>query len=163
MVIIKSMDYKKRFGFYDTRLNKTSDTIKTNLLIKYDLLVKQINILKNKKKLKETDYEDFLDINKENIMLEKLDDEINYNEDRLNKIIQNNIKLLKNRDLKININEIEKITITINGIKKYYNTLCIKYNKYLHKFPSKYYGKIKKYQEKKLYEIKQDKLKVLDD
>ncbi len=160
--IIKSIDFNKRFIFYITRLDKTNENIKEKLLKKYELLIKKIHLLKNKKKLKEDDYDEFLNINKKEIKVKELDNIITIYEDKLNKIIQDNEKLIKDNAIKKNINEIEKTTVSINGIKKYYNKICENYNKYLNKFPSKYVGKMKKYQQRELYQLNEDKLKVLE-
>ena len=49
-ILIKSIDIRKRLTFYINRIDKTNDSIKDNLVKKYELLVKQIKLFKNKKK-----------------------------------------------------------------------------------------------------------------
>lgn len=151
------MDYKKRFNFYLSRLDITNTKLKDNLLKKYDLMLKQIKQLKNKKKLNEDDFENFMDINKKEIDVLKLNNEINTYGNKIDIIFQNNNKLVKDNNIKKTINDIEKVTITITALKKYYNMVVIKYNRYINNFPSKFVAKILKYQEKESYEIENEK------
>ena len=163
LFFVKTMDWKKKITFYQGRFDKTNDQLKDNLLKKYDLLVKQINIFKKKKKLKIEEYEEFINITKKDIDINELDKIINEYENKLNIILQDNNKLIKEANIKKNNNEIERTTININGIKKYYNNMGTKYNKYIKRFPINIITKIKKYQEVELYNINEkDKLKVLD-
>ena len=162
LFFIKTMDWKKKITFYQGRFDKTNDQLKDNLLKKYDLLVKQINIFKKKKKLKIEEYEEFINITKKDIDINELDKIINEYENKLNIILQDNNKLIKDTKIKKNINDIEKTDITISGLKKYYNNTVDNYNKYLHKFPSKIVAKIYKYKEKEKYIEFDKKLKVLD-
>jgi hypothetical protein len=159
LIIIKSMDYKKRFNFYLSRLDITNTKLKDSLIKKYDLMLKQIKLLKNKKKLNEDDFEEFIDINKKEIDVLKLDNIINTYEKKIDIIFQNNNKLVKDNTIRKNINDIEKISITITALKKYYNMVAIKYNHYIHKFPSRYVAKIGKYKDKEKYEVEDDKEK----
>lgn len=159
LFLVKSIDFKKRFNFYQNRLNGTNTKLKDSLVKKYDLLLKQIKLLKNKKKLKESDFESFLDINKKEIDIIKLDEEIKTNENKLNIILQNNNKLVKDNNIRKNINDLEKIAVTITALKKYYNSVVIKYNHYVNKFPSKYVAKLNKYNKIDEYIIENEKEK----
>ena len=152
-ILIKSIDIRKRLTFYINRIDKTNDSIKDNLVKKYELLVKQIKLFKNKKKIKEDDYSDFLSINTKEIPLIKLDDEINNYKKMLDIILQYNNKLVKDHHIKENINDIEKVDVTIKGLKKYHNTLVLKYNHYRNKLLSRLISKIYKFNKINEYEI----------
>jgi hypothetical protein len=160
--ILKSFNIYNRFKFYNIKLNKANDKLKETLLKKYDLLLQQIKLFKGKRKIKEDDYKDFIDLDKDDISIFKLDVEINNYTNKLQDVLQNNEKLIKDTKIKKNINDIEKTDITISGLKKYYNNTVDNYNKYLHKFPSKIVAKIYKYKEKEKYIEFDKKLKVLD-
>lgn len=160
--ILKSFNIYNRFKFYNIKLNKANDKLKETLLKKYDLLLQQIKLFKGKRKIKEDDYKDFIDLDKDDISIFKLDVEINNYTNKLQDVLQNNEKLIKDTKIKKNINDIEKTDITISGLKKYYNNTVDNYNKYLNKFPSKIVAKIYKYKEKEKYIEFDKKLKVLD-
>ena len=95
LFVIKSMDFKKRFNFYLNRLDITNTKLKDSLLKKYDLILKQIKLLKNKKKINEEDFEKFQEINKKEIDVLKLDKEIKTYEKKLDIIFQNNKNYLQ--------------------------------------------------------------------
>ena len=159
--ILKSFNIYNRYKFYNIKLDKANDKIKDALLKKYDLLIKQIKLFKGKKKLKEEDYKEFIELDK-NINLIELDNEIETYSDKLETILENNNKIIKDAKIKKNTNDIEKIDVTIRGLKKYYNVTVDNYNKRLHKFPSNIIGKMYKYKEKDKYNEFEKKLKVLD-
>ncbi len=159
--ILKSFNIHNRFKFYTIKLDKANEKIKEALLKKYDLLLKQIKLFKGKKKLKEEEYKDFIELDK-NINVYELDKEIDIYSNKLEIVLENNEKLLKDVKIKNNKNDIEKIDVTIKGLKKYYNNTVDNYNKRLHKFPSSIIGKMYKYKEKELYIEEDKKLKVLD-
>ena len=162
LFIIKAMDWNKKIKFYQSRFDKTNEKLNDNLLKKYDLLTKQISLFKKKKKIKE-DYDEFLNIDKKTIDVRELDNLITKHENKLKIVLQDNNKLIKDIPIKKNVNEIEKVTININGIKKYYNNMGIKYNKFINRFPVNIIKKIYKHQNVDLYNIEdEDKLKVLD-
>ena len=75
--ILKSFNIYNRFKFYNIKLNKANDKLKETLLKKYDLLLQQIKLFKGKRKIKEDDYKDFIDLDKDDISIFKLDVEIN--------------------------------------------------------------------------------------
>jgi len=162
LFIVKTMDWNKKIKFYQGRFDKTNEKLNDSLLKKYDLLLKQIKFFKRKKKIKD-EFEEFINIDKKNIDLNELDTLITKCENKLNIILQDNNKLIKDIPIKKNVNDIEKVNININGIKKYYNNMGFKYNKFINRFPVKIIKKIYKHEDVILYDIKeQDKLKVLD-
>lgn len=159
--ILKSFNIHNRFKFYTIKLDKANEKIKEALLKKYDLLLKQIKLFKGKKKLKEEEYKEFIELDK-TINVYELDKEIDIYSNKLETVLENNEKLLKDAKIKNNKNDLEKIDVTIKGLKKYYNNTVENYNTRLHKFPSNIIGKMYKYKDKEQYIEEDKKLKVLD-
>ncbi len=159
--ILKSFNIYNRFKFYNIKLDKANEKLKEALLKKYDLLLKQIKLFKGKKKLKEDEYKDFIELDK-NINVSTLDNEIDKYSKKLEELLEKNNKLIKDAKIKRNTNDIEKIDVTIRGLKKYYNNTVDNYNKRVHKFPSNIIAKMYKYKDKDKYSEEENKLKVFD-
>lgn len=160
--ILKSFNIHNRFKFYTIKLDKANEKLKEALLKKYELLLKQIKLFKNKKKLKEEDYKNFIDLDKDDISVTNLNFEIETCNNKLETILENNEKLIKDAKIKKNINDLEKIDVTIKGLKKYYNATVENYNKRINKFPSSIIAKMYHYKEKEAYNDEDKKLKVLE-
>ena len=114
---------------------------------KHDILLRYLDILKdNKIDIPEEEYEDFKKFNSHQSII-KSNKEIEENNNYINRIMDNNEKLLKNESI-ININkELNEINITINGGKKYYNDNLVIYNHLCNAFPSNLIAKLKRYKE----------------
>ena len=159
--ILKSFNIHNRFKFYTIKLDKANEKIKEALLKKHDLLIKQIKLFKGKKKLKEEEYKDFIDLDK-SISVYDLDKEIESCSNKLETILENNEKLIKDAKIKKNTNDLEKIDVTIKGLKKYYNNTVDNYNKRIHKFPSNIIANMYHYKDKEKNKDEEKKLKVLE-
>ena len=107
------------------------------------------------------EYKDFIELDK-NIDVYELDKEIDTYSNKLETLLENNEKLIKDAKIKKNTNDIEKIDVTIKGLKKYYNATVDNYNKRIHKFPSSIIAKIYHYKDKERYNDEEKKLKVLE-
>ncbi len=163
MLIVLINQYNK-FQWTNVLLDKGETNLENAFNKKHDILMRYLDILKdNKIEIPEEDYEKYKlfnlhqSINKSNKVIDEL---TNY----INKIMDNNEKLLKNESI-ININkELSEINITINGGKKYYNDNLVLYNHLCNAFPSNLIAKIKKYKNKEFLddEIKEE-LKILDE
>lgn len=159
--ILKSFNIHNRFKFYTIKLDKANEKIKESLLKKYELLLKQIKLFKGKKKIKEEDYKEFIDLDK-NINIFDLDKIINEYSNKLETVLENNEKLIKDTKIKSNKNDLEKNDVIVKGLKKYYNNTVDNYNNRINKFPSNIIAKMYKYKEKDKYIEEDKKLKVLD-
>ena len=98
----------------------------------------------------------------DNISVTNLDFEIETCSNKLENILENNEKFVKDSKIKKNINDLEKIDVTIKGLKKYYNATVENYNKRVHKFPSNIIAKMYHYKDKEPYNEEEKKLKVLE-
>ena len=164
IILIILINQYNRFQWTNVLVDKGETNLENAFNKKHDILIRFLDILKdNKIDIPEEDYEKYKvfnshqSINKSNKIIEEI---INY----INRIMDNNEKLLKNESI-ININkELSEINITINGGKKYYNDNLILYNHLCNAFPSNIIAKIKKYKEKEFLDddIKEE-LKILDE
>ena len=161
LCILKSFNIHNRFKFYTIKLDKANEKIKDALLKKHDLLLKQIKLFKGKKKIKEEEYQDIINLDK-NIDVFELDNIIELYSNKLETVLENNNKIIKDAKIKKNTNDLEKSDVTIKGLKKYYNNTVENYNKRIHKFPSSIIAKMYKYDDKEPYNDEDKKLKVLD-
>ena len=163
ILIILLTQYNK-FQWTNILVDKGETNLESAFNKKHNILIRYLDILKdNKIDISDEDYDKFrlLNLTQPVSVLNKEIEEItNY----INRIMDNNEKLLKNESV-ININkELNEINITINGGKKYYNDNLIYYNHLCNAFPSNIIAKIKKYKEKDFLddEIKEE-LKILDE
>lgn len=163
ILIILITQYNK-FQWTNILVNKGETNLETAFTKKHNILIRYLDILKdNKIDITDEDYDKFRLINLTqpiSTLNKDLEEVTNY----INRIMDNNEKLLKNESV-ININkELNEINITINGGKKYYNDNLIYYNHLCNAFPSNIIAKMKKYEEKDFLddEIKEE-LKILDE
>ena len=136
------------------RINEAENRIDTNLRDKYDILTKSSITIK-----KELDVDDktFSELNK--LKARKLS---NFEFDRiLTKIYheflaiyENNNKITDNNEIYKYNKQTELIDEELVTLRAYYNANITKYNKLIKRFPTLIIAKIKKYQEKLFYDLK---------
>lgn len=162
ILIITITSYNK-YQWLLIKLDKGDTNITTALEKKYNILLRYVDFLKNNIELKEEAFDEYKLLNTK-MPTHKLNKKIEDMNNIINKYMDNNEKLLKNKTI-VNINkELLEVNITINGCKKYYNDNLIKYNHLCHAFPSNIIGKIFKYKEKDfLNEENKEQLKILDE
>ena len=163
ILIVLVSEYNK-FQWVITLIQKGETNIMEALEKKYHILMRYVDFLKeNKVDIEQHEYEEYKLLNtKQNVV--KLNKKINNMNNLISKCMDNNEKLLKNETI-INIyKELDKINISINGGKKYYNDNLIVYNHLCTSFPSMIISKIMHYKEKEYLdeEIKEE-LKILDE
>lgn len=164
IILIILINQYNKFQWTNVLVDKGETNLELAFSKKHDILMRYLDILKdNKIDISEDEYENFKllntkqSVNKVNKTIEEI---TNY----INKIMDDNEKLLKKEAI-ININkELSEINISINGGKKYYNDNLVVYNHLCNAFPSKIIAKLKKYHEKDFLdsEVKEE-LKILDE
>ncbi len=164
IILIILVNQYNKFQWTNVLVDKGETNLELAFTKKHDILMRYLDILKdNKIDIPDDEYDEYkilntkTSINKVNKSIEEI---TNY----INKIMDDNEKLLKKEAI-ININkELNEINITINGGKKYYNDNLVLYNHLCNAFPSNLIAKLKKYKEKDFLdgEIK-DELKILDE
>lgn len=163
ILIILVTQYNK-FQWTNILVDKGETNLETAFSRKHNILIRYLDILKdNKINIPDEEYDKYRLINLTQpvpILNKEIEEITNY----INRIMDNNEKLLKDESI-IKVNkELNEINITINGGKKYYNDNLVYYNHLCNAFPSNIIAKIKKYKEKDFLddEIKEE-LKILDE
>ena len=164
VILIVLINNYNRFQWTNVLVSKGETNLERAFTKKHNILIRYLDILKeNKVTISDDDYEKYksLSIKQSIIKANKDIDEIT---NFINKIMDNNEKLLKNEAIiKIN-NELNEINIIINGGKKYYNDNLILYNHLCNAFPSNIIAKLNKFHEKDFLDGEtKEELKILDE
>lgn len=164
IILIIFINQFNKFQWSNVLIDKGETNLENAFNKKHDILMRYLDILKdNKIDIPDEDYNKFKVFNIRQSII-KSNKEIEELTNYINRIMDNNEKLLKNETIS-NINkEINEINIIINGGKKYYNDNLVLYNHLCNAFPSNIIAKIKKYKEKEFLDddIKED-FKILDE
>ena len=164
IILIILINQYNKFQWSNILINKGEINIENALNKKYNILIRYLDFLKEKKvDIKEEDYDKYKMLNLKQ-SINKLSNNIDEMNNLINHYMDNNEKLLKNETI-INLNkELSEVNININGGKKYYNDNLILYNHLCSAFPSNIIAKIKRYKEKEFLddEIKEE-LKILEE
>ncbi len=164
IILIIFINQYNRFQWTNVLVDKGESNLESAFNKKHGILMRYLDILKeNKVDIPEEDYEKYNKINTKSSIV-KTNKDIEEITNYINKIMDNNEKLLKNEAI-VNINkELNEINISINGGKKYYNDNLVLYNHLCNAFPSNIIAKIKKYHEKDFLDAEtKEELKILDE
>ena len=147
---------------YNIKFNEASKILKENLHKKYDVSLKIIEFLNKTIKIDEENIQDFLNTNLKNIEMEDLNDILINTDLYIEGYLEDNEKLVNDKVYKEIVKELDKLDVTINSTRKYYNDKVNEYNKLIKKFPYNLVNKMKKYPHRtKLTEQKKTELKIL--
>lgn len=150
------------------KLNKATNKLNKKFIEKYQLLTKSINIFKKKKKVKNFDINNFkkyleTDINNNNIDINTLNDLLKDFDQEIINFLINNEKLINDTQYKKLCKKINKVNISIEATKKFYNQNVTTYNKLIAKYPEKIIAKILHYSEKNYLKVSEEPcLKILN-
>ena len=164
IILIILINHYNNFQWTNVLVDKGESNLENAFTKKHNILMRYLDILKdNKIDIPDDDYNEFSKINTKS-SITKVNKEIEEITNYINKIMDNNEKLLKNEAIiKIN-NELNEINIIINGGKKYYNDNLVIYNHLCNAFPSNIIAKLKNYQEKDFLDgDTKEELKILDE
>jgi len=126
-------------------------------------LLKAIDILNDNKKFDENQYHSFLNLKLDNISLNELNDILIETDNNIEEYLSQNEKIINSKNFKDLYNDINKINVTINATRKYYNENAKEFNKFLNKLPTSIFAKIKRLKEKDILKDNRDKqLKILN-
>ena len=164
IILIILINQYNKFQWTNVLVDKGDTNLENALTKKYNILVRYLDILiENKVEIPDNEYNEYklFNLTQSIYKLNKKVDELN---NYINRIMDNNEKLLKNEAI-ININkELSEANININGGKKYYNDNLIIYNHLCNAFPSNIVAKIKHYKEKDFLDGEtKEELKILDE
>lgn len=166
IIVIIFLSYKitnNKFNIYDIKFDKSETKLKKCLDEKFEVTLKIIDFLNKNISIDEDELHEFLNTNLKKISLEELNNVIIDADKHIEKCLSRNEKIINNEEFVCFNKKLIELNITINAIKKYYNTNVKEYNLLIKKFPTNIIAKIKKYQEKnKLKESPNEKLKILN-
>lgn len=136
------------------RINEAESRIDTNLRDKYDLLNKSINIIKANVKLDEKKFNDILILKTKKISNFELDRTLTKAYNELLTVYENNKELRDSDELYKANKQIELIDEELITLRNYYNANILNYNRMIKKIPTNIIARIKKYNERLLYDLK---------
>ena len=136
------------------RINEAESRIDTNLRDKYDLINKSISIIKANIKLDEKKFNDLLILKTKKISNFELDRTLTKAYNELLTILENNKELRDSDELYKANKQIELIDEELVTLRNYYNANILNYNRMIKKIPTNIIARIKKYNERLLYDLK---------
>ena len=161
-ILIFLITIYNKFQWLIIKLDKGENNIASSLEVKYNILLRYIEFLKNNTTIDEEDFEEYKLLNTK-IPVIKFNKKINELTNMINTYMDNNEKLYKNETVNKLNEEIYNINLSINSSKKYYNNHLTEYNHLCNAFPSKIIANIFKYKEKEFIdEETPNTLKILN-
>lgn len=151
--------FNNKYNIIYIKISKSEKKLMESFKNKFNLLLKAIDFLNDKKNFDENLYHDFLNLNLEEITLNDLNDTLIDTELSIENYLSENEKIINNKDFKEIYKEIKEINITIDATRKYYNENLKDYNQFAKKFPTSILAKLKKLTEKDI--LKNDEEKKL--
>ena len=136
------------------RINEAESRIDTNLRDKYDLLNKSVSIIKANIKLDENKFNDLLVLKTKKISNFELDRTLTKTYNELLTVYENNKELRDSDELYKANKQIELIDEELVTLRNYYNSNILNYNRMIKKIPTNIIARIKKYNERLLYDLK---------
>ena len=137
------------------RVDEAENRIDNNLRDKYDLLNKCVSLIKGKIELDDKEFKDLLVLKTKKLSNFDLDRSLvkSHNE-LINTYEENNKDLRDSDELYKSMKQIELIDEELVTLRNYYNANIANYNKMITKFPTLIIARIKKYQERMFYDLK---------
>ena len=153
VIISFTLIASNNFNEYIIRINEAEKNIENVLSKRYDYLNKGNDIIKDEINSEEETINTISTIRSQNLNNFELDKKLYSAIEEFYEYSEEYIDLKNNQDytnIEINIIESESEVL---ALKEYYNDIVKKYNLLIEKMPYNIFGKIKKYTEKKLFEI----------
>lgn len=136
------------------RINEAENRIDSNLRDKYDTLNRASTLIKNQIKLQDDTFKDILKLKLRKISNFELDRSLVKIHDEFISIYENNKELRDSDEIYKAYKQLELIDEELVTLRNYYNGNISSYNKMIKKFPTLIIAKIKKYDEKLFYDLK---------
>ena len=157
LIMVISITYIHLYNKFNEsiiRINEAESRIDSNLRDKYDLLNKGISIIKNNSKIDEKAFNDIMMLKTQKISNFSLDRTLTKTYNEFLNFYENNKSLNDNNDLYKIKKQIELIDEELVTLRNYYNGNILNYNRMIKKIPTNIIAKIKKYNERLLYDLK---------
>lgn len=136
------------------RINEAESRIDNNLRDKYDILNKCVGIVKNGIKIDDKMFNDLLMLKTQKLSNFNLDRALTKSYNEFLTIYDKNNELKNNDELYKANKQIELIDEELVTLRNYYNANILNYNRMIKKIPTNIVAKIKKYNERLLYDKK---------
>ena len=155
IIAIGYMYYYNQINDRIIRIKEAESRIDENLRDKYDTLNKAVSLVKNKVELDNNAFKNLAMLKTKKLSSFDLDRSLVNSQNELLTIYEENKKKLNDSDeLYKNMKSLELIDEELGVLRGYYNANITSYNKIIKKFPSLIIAKIKNYQEKLFFDLK---------
>ena len=162
LIAIFLINKYNNFQWIGIKLNKAENNISSYLEIKYDILLRKFEFIKDNVTVDEDDFAEYKFLNTK-ISINKLNQNVKDLNNLINRYIDNNEELYKKETIENIDNELKNVNISLNSAKRYYNNHLKEYNNLCKSFPSKIIAQIFKYKTKEFIdEDVPDTLKILN-
>ena len=136
------------------RINEAENRIDNNLRDKYDTLNRAATLIKSKIKVKEDTFKDLLKLKLRKLSNFELDRTLITIHDEFISIYEKNKELRESDEIYKAYKQLELIDEELVTLRNYYNGNIASYNKMIKKIPTLIIAKIKKYNERPFYDLK---------
>ena len=140
----------------NTKIIEAEKDISDILKDKYDLLKNIHEILKTKDK--EDLLKDIEVLNIEGMNSVQINKELSKYDKVIEELINYNKEIVFDENEEEVFDKLEKVNINGQAVEKYYNDNASKFNKYISSFPSNIISKLKKYEDKELFENEKEEI-----
>jgi len=136
------------------RINEAENRIDNNLRDKYDVLNRSVTLIKSRIKLKDDAFKELQKLKSRKISNFELDRILVTSHNEFISIYEKNKELRDSDEIYKAAKQLELIDEELVTLRNYYNGNIASYNKMIKKFPTLIIAKIKKYNEKLFYDLK---------
>ena len=154
VILISYVIFYNKINETIIRINEAENRIDNNLRDKYDTLNRVSILIKNKIKLKDNTFSDLLKLKSMKISNFELDRMLVKVHDEFISVFEKNKELRDSDEIYKASKQLDLIDEELVTLRNYYNGNIASYNKMIKKFPTLIIARIKKYEEKTFYDLK---------
>lgn len=136
------------------RVNEAENRIDNNLRDKYDILNKSVTLIKSKIELEDKTFKGLASLKAKKLSNFDLDRLLVTSHNELISVYENNKELRDSDELYKSLKQLELIDEELNTLRTYYNGNISEYNRMIKRIPTMFIAKMKKYQERMFYDLK---------
>lgn len=136
------------------RVNEAENRIDNNLRDKYDILNKCVALIKSKIELDDKAFKELASLKAKRLSNFELDRLLVNSYNELISVYENNKELRDSDELYKSMKQLELIDEELITLRKYYNGNITEYNRMIKRIPTLIIAKIKKYEERLFYDLK---------
>lgn len=136
------------------RVNEAENRIDNNLRDKYDILNKCVTLIKSRVELDDKAFKELASLKAKRLSNFELDRLLVNSYNELISVYENNKELRDSDELYKSMKQLELIDEELITLRKYYNGNITEYNRMIKRIPTLIIAKIKKYEERLFYDLK---------